>query len=115
MGTNKKIIGLIEMVTIIGQTGKEEVKAKIDTGADRSSVDLELAAKVGLGPITRTVKVRSSLARRKTRIVAEAKIVLQDQTFDIPVSLGDRSQMNYDIIVGKDVLTQSDLLIDPRK
>lgn len=113
--TEREIIGLIEFVTVKGQIGKERVEAKIDTGADRSSVDQELAAKVGLGPITDTVKVRSALGERKTRIVTDAEIILNGQSFKVPVSIGDRSNMKYGIIIGKDILTQCDFLIDPTK
>ncbi len=46
--SGKKVIGTVEKVKLIGKDGKEiEVEAKIDTGADWSSIDNELAKKLG--------------------------------------------------------------------
>jgi alpha-L-glutamate ligase-like protein len=46
--SGKKVIGTVEKVKLIGKDGKEiEVEAKIDTGADWSSIDNELAKKIG--------------------------------------------------------------------
>ncbi len=46
--SGKKVIGTVEKVKLIGKDGKEvEVEAKIDTGADWSSIDNELAKQLG--------------------------------------------------------------------
>jgi alpha-L-glutamate ligase-like protein len=46
--SGKKVIGTVEKVKLIGKDGKEiEIEAKIDTGADWSSIDNELAKKLG--------------------------------------------------------------------
>lgn len=46
--SGRKIIGTIETIKLIGINGKEiEVKAKIDTGAYSTSIDIELAKKLG--------------------------------------------------------------------
>jgi len=46
--SGKKVIGTVEKVKLIGKDGKEiEVEAKIDTGADWSSIDNELAKNLG--------------------------------------------------------------------
>jgi len=48
--SGKKIIGIIEKVKLIGKDGKEiEVEAKIDTGAQSSSLDIEIAKQLGFG------------------------------------------------------------------
>jgi len=48
--SGKKIIGTVEKVKLIGKDGKEiEVEAKIDTGADSTSIDTELARELGFG------------------------------------------------------------------
>lgn len=47
--SGKKIIGTVEKVKLIGRNGKEiEVEAKIDTGADSTSIDTELARELDL-------------------------------------------------------------------
>jgi alpha-L-glutamate ligase-like protein len=46
--SGKKIIGTVEKVKLIAKDGKEiEIEAKIDTGAQSSSIDVELAKKLG--------------------------------------------------------------------
>lgn len=46
--SGKKVIGTSEKVKLIGKDGKEiEVEAKIDTGATSTSIDVELAKKLG--------------------------------------------------------------------
>ncbi len=50
--SGKKIIGTVEKVKLIGKDGKEvEVEAKIDTGADSTSIDTELARELGFGEV----------------------------------------------------------------
>lgn len=49
--SGKRVIGSVEKVKLIGKDGKEvEVEAKIDTGADSTSIDIELAKELGFGP-----------------------------------------------------------------
>lgn len=46
--SGKRVIGAIEKVKFIGKNGKEvEIEAKIDTGADSTSIDTELAKELG--------------------------------------------------------------------
>jgi len=48
--SGKKVIGLVEKVKLISTDGRIiEVEAKIDTGADSSSIDTELARQLGFG------------------------------------------------------------------
>jgi len=49
--TGKQVIGFVEWVTLLGKEGigKEQVKAKIDSGAFFTSIDTELAKKLGYG------------------------------------------------------------------
>lgn len=50
--TGRQVIGLVESVYLKGKEDKSTtVKAKIDTGADDSSVDIELARKLGFGDV----------------------------------------------------------------
>jgi hypothetical protein len=46
--SGRKVIGTVEKVTLIGKDGKEmEAEAKIDTGATSTSIDTELAKRLG--------------------------------------------------------------------
>jgi hypothetical protein len=111
-----KIVGIIELVTVKGKKGMKTVKAKLDTGTDRTCVDYNLAAEVGLGPLVDTIKVRSTSGNNpETHVLAEAEIFIHQQRFSFPVSLGDRSKMKYEVLIGRDLLERSIFFIDPRK
>lgn len=48
--SGKRVIGTIEKIKLIGKNGKEiEVEAKIDTGADSTAIDTDLARELGFG------------------------------------------------------------------
>ena len=112
----RKTIGIVESVKIKGQRGVKAVEAKIDTGADRTSIDMKLASEIGLGPITDTVKVKSALKENsETRLVVEAEIIIYEKSFKLQASVDDRSRMKYDVLIGRDLLEKSDFLIDPSK
>lgn len=116
IAVGKKIIGLVEDVTILGSQGKTELKAKVDTGASRSSVDSKIAEKIGLDPTVSSVRVKSSMSKKvDRRPLAEAKIVLAGVEFNVSVSIADRTKMKYLVLVGLDVLKSGLFLIDPVK
>ncbi len=92
-------INYIEKVIIIGQTGEKKLYAKFDTGADRNSVDFQLAGKVGLGPVTGSTKVRG-----QKRALVMAKIVIRNRSYPGKVSLSDRSGKNCKILIGRDII-----------
>lgn len=53
--SGKHVIGSIEKVKLIGKDGKEvEVEAKIDTGADSTSIDITLAKELGFEDVLKT-------------------------------------------------------------
>lgn len=59
--SGKKVIGSIEKVKFIGKDGIEvEVEAKIDTGADSTSIDLDLAKKLGFEGTIESFELRLS-------------------------------------------------------
>ncbi len=111
---NKRtIVPILCSVVLIGERGREEVTAKVDTGASRTSVDTDLAARVGLGPVTDMVKVRTaSSARAELRPLVEARIQLVGKEFRLPVSIADRADMKYPVIIGMDILSEGNFLID---
>lgn len=110
----KTVIGVVCPVLLKGGRAEERVEAKIDTGATRTSVDTELAARVGLGPITDIVKVRAASANQsEVRPLVMAHVRLGEQAFDLPVNIADRKGMKYPVIVGMDILSQGHFLVDP--
>jgi len=87
--SEKQVIGLVETVKITGSKGTVETKALMDTGATYSCVDLKIAARAGLGPITRTMKVKSQTEVRgyARRAVVKGKITLRGVTKNVSFTL----------------------------
>ena len=116
MQKDGKIVGIIELVTVKGKNGMKTVKAKLDTGTDRTRVENNLAAEVDLGPQIATLKVRSTSGNEpETHVLVEAEIIIQQEHFSLPVCLEDRSKMRYEVLVGRDLLESSLFLIAPQK
>jgi len=110
------IIGPIEYVKVTGHHGEARVKGKVDTGATRTSVDVWLAANIGLGPTVDVAKVKSALLdEARSRPLVRAVVEIAGEQFALPVSVNDRSDMRYPVLVGMDILGLGRFLIDPAK
>ncbi len=110
------VIGPIEYVKVIGHHGEARVKGKIDTGASRTSVDVWLAANIGLGPTVDVAKVKSAfLDSVRTRPIVRGIVEVAGVRLTLPVSVSDRSDMRYPVLIGMDVLKSGRFLIDPTK
>ncbi len=112
----KRIIGLVEKVKITGMKRTVETEALLDTGATHSSVDLLIAARAGLGPITSIMKVKSQTEPRGyvRRAVIRGELELRGVKKKVRFTLADRSSMAYPVLVGRDVI-HSDFVIDVEK
>lgn len=99
-----EIVGLVEKIRIIGKR-KVKTMALFDTGARTTSVDIKLAAKAQLGPVVRTIRVKSASVKGNVkRPVVEAVIEIKRQRFNTHVNLQDRSHMTFPVIIGRDIL-----------
>ncbi len=111
MAGKRLVIGLIETVTL--ENGKT-YKAKIDTGADSSSIDKTLAEKLGNLKIVSHKIIRSALGRhRRPTIMLNVKF--QKKEFSEKFTVSDRSNLKYKILIGKDILKKEGFLVDPCK
>jgi alpha-L-glutamate ligase-like protein len=67
--SGKELIGIYEKVTLIGiNENRVDVLAKIDTGADRSSIDEKLAIELGYGEIVnvfKNIKIDKNMSRNE--------------------------------------------------
>jgi len=109
----KKIIGINEPVEIILNAGaKFSILAKIDTGAYRTAMAKEIAEKLDLIKIIKYKKVRGVLGEEERPIVP-LNFFLDQERIETEVFLADRSQMKYDIIIGRKDLKI--FLVDPTK
>lgn len=93
------IVGLIEKVKINGK----EVLAKIDTGADRCSLDITLAKELNLNNILKKIGIRSSHGR-SVRPIVEVDLEIKNEKLKVQFNLADRSNLKYPVLIGKNVL-----------
>lgn len=103
--TTPKTVGLTEEVLVSGTSGTESVDAKSDTGASRTSIDTELAAAIGAGPIKNITRIKSgSRKTSKTRPVVDVVIGIGGTQHTVTASVEDRSHMDYPVLLGRDIL-----------
>jgi RimK family alpha-L-glutamate ligase len=107
-------VGYIEEVVVTGTSGAEQVFAKSDTGATRSSIDTELAADIGAGPIKSMTRVKTGSSRSgKSRPVVDLVIGVGGTQHTVTASVEDRSHMEYPLLLGRDIL--KDYQVDVRR
>lgn len=110
------IIGVIEDVIVRGAAAEATVKAKVDTGAERTAIDTELAKAAGLGPSLRRVRIRAAAADKpEVRDVMKATLIIAGKEFDVNAAVTDRKDMRYPVIIGMDILAKAGFLVDPGK
>lgn len=109
----RTILGLIGPVVLQGNNGEEKVvTARIDSGATSSSMDIQLAEKLQLGPVLRTRLVKSASGVKKRSIVL-ARVNIKGTVIEEEFTLADRSHMTYQILIGQNILKKGRFLIDP--
>ncbi len=102
---NINIVDFITEVVVRGTRGYENVEAKADTGAARTSIDMKLAARIGAGPIRDTTLVRTGNEREgRARPLVDIVVGIRGTQHTITASVEDRSHMDYQIILGRDIL-----------
>lgn len=105
----KKILGLIEPIYI----DNHKYMAKVDTGADRSSICDSLIPKINMGSPLRAVKTKSALGQ-SSRLVFDKEVVFGGKKIKSSFSVTSRKSMKYKILIGKNILKKG-FLIDPSK
>lgn len=111
---SSRFIGLIEKIKLIGKEKSKSVFARIDTGAIISSIDVKLAADLGLGPVTKTKKVKNANGISE-RPVVKCKFEFRGQRYITDVTLADRNMLRYNVLIGQNLLKKTKLYINPRK
>lgn len=96
-------VGYIENVRFVGSEGSMSVKTKCDTGARRTSICESLAEEIGVGDPIDSVVVNSSNGSQD-RDVFLIFVEIGGRNRPVEVSVTDRRDMNYDAILGRDVL-----------
>lgn len=99
------VIGYIEEVVVIGTSGQKSIYAKSDTGATRTSIDAQLAADIGTGPIKDIVRIKSgSVKAGRSRPVVDLVVGIGGDQHTVTASIEDRSHMEYPLLLGRDIL-----------
>jgi len=108
----KKVVGLVEIVYVKGTKQRVKTKALFDTGATRTSVDVKVAAKAGIGPIVSSVKIKNASAPGgyTRRAVAKATIIVKGQAVKTEVNIEDREGLPYSVLIGRDVIHKNFLI-----
>ncbi|MFC7019125.1 MULTISPECIES: RimK family alpha-L-glutamate ligase [Haloarcula] len=108
-------IGYIEEVQVTGTRGTETILAKSDTGATRTSIDSQLAADIGTGPIKDIVRIKSgSLKSGRSRPVVDLVVGIGGEQHTVTASVEDRSHMDYPLLLGRDILTHYQVDVNKR-
>jgi len=112
--SGRKIVGIYEKVKIIyGENQEHSLIAKIDSGAYRSAICQTLIDKLDINAESNRAKtVRSSIGQEERRIIP-LNFILDDNLIESEVFIADRTQMNFDMIIGRRDLKQ--FMIDPTK
>ena len=110
---SRAVVGFIESVTIHTKNKNLVLDARMDTGATKSSIDITLARKLGVGPVVaeRTVKNAHGIATRK---VVELNITLAGKKLTTKFTLADRTHMKFPVLIGRSALRRG-FIIDPKK
>ncbi len=105
-----KILTIIQEVTFHRNGEPITVKAKLDTGAFRTSIDKNFADLLGLSTLSEKVYVKSA-SGESFRPTAKTSFIMGGKKINTVVSIVDRSSMKYPVIVGH--RDMKDFLIKP--
>jgi len=114
-GDGDRVLGYTNHVEVSGTDGAESCVAKADTGARRTSIDTELAGRVGAGPLVGTTQVRRAASREsETRPLVDIRLRIDDRWRTVTASITDRQSMTHPVLLGRDVLEEYTLDISRR-
>jgi len=111
--SGRKVIGINEPIEILDyQKERYLTSVKIDTGAYRTTICESLAKKLGINEVIGHKKVRGALGEEERQII-NLSFILDKRLVVSEAFMADRTEMKYDIIVGRKDLKR--FLVDPAK
>ncbi len=127
----RPVLGAFEVVQL-PEFGIDDMVAKIDTGAYSGALHCETIEEIRedgkkkllftptedrtphvTANYTKT-KVRSSNGQESVRYLIETKIIIHRKTYTIKIGLSNRSEMRYDMLIGRRFIRENDMLVDVR-
>jgi hypothetical protein len=108
----RPIVGLVEEVTIATATASKTVKARIDTGATKSSIDMKLAEQLQLGPVLERRTVRSAHGST-VRSIVKARLTIDGIELEDEFNIAERGHMTYPVLIGQNILKKGKFMVDP--
>jgi len=108
----KTVIGIIEDIILYDLVSNKQlaVKAKIDTGADSTSLDKKLAERIAAQRAKGTRTIRSASGRSKRKVVS-IDFSIRGKRIRTKANVTKRDHLNYQMIIGKNDL--KNFLVDP--
>lgn len=126
---DKPVIGTIEKIIIKYVNDNNPISARIDTGATHSSLHADSIEILGdmvkfrFGdytykfPTHRTSRVKTpnnEIKEWDRRPVIKVDIIIDEKTItDVELTLSDRGNMKYDLLIGRSTLIAGGFLVDP--
>lgn len=105
------VIGLEEKVTL--ENGKA-YRAKIDTGAESSSIDKLLLKRLEDKKKVEAYKVVKSALGKHRRPMVTLEVEFLGNKYKTKFTIADRTDLRFKILIGKDILKKSNVMIDPK-
>jgi alpha-L-glutamate ligase-like protein len=111
--SGRRVIGINEPIEILdAEKNKHLTMVKVDTGAYRTTICSSLAEELGINKIIGYKKVRGALGIEERPII-NLSFILDKRLVTTEAFMANRTEMKYDIIVGRRDLKR--FLIDPAK
>jgi len=104
MASKKITVGAVEPVSLYSPTLEILAIARMDTGAERSSIDVAIAKKLE-AKVIKTIAVKSANGTTK-RFVVRVPIKLKKKFVTVEFTVAQRSKMSCPVLIGRDVLQQ---------
>ncbi|MCA9357105.1 aspartyl protease family protein [Candidatus Nomurabacteria bacterium] len=105
------LLGVIEKITIFGNDKNKTVRAKVDTGAYRTSIDSDLVEELDLDSHHKLIQVRSGSGRQKRRTV-KLRFKMKGKEIETIATYTPRGHLRFPVIIGRKDM--GGFLVDPK-